>query len=168
MRSWMKKKSLLFSCIGILLGETNRTRRRKHRHSIADASQSCSGTLASIGDGSPKPSTTLSHRIHIADVYTSMLGASPMCRWCICDIFNLRVPQRIFADYCALIGAPLRYISDGSWRQNMDFSMSWCLSKAWRLLSHVADDLPSYWRMVALPKFVHHENIRRLKNPVGP
>ena len=27
------------------------------------------------------------------------------------------------------------------------FSMSRCLGEAWRLLAHVADHLPNYWRM---------------------
>ena len=70
-------------------------------YSNADVSQSSSGTSVSIGDRSPKPSAILSHRMYIADGYTSILGISPMCRLCVCDILNLGIPYRMFADCCA-------------------------------------------------------------------
>ena len=108
MRSCMKKISLLLCWRIIMIIGLKKyiTRRRKHRHSIADAPQSSSATSASTCEGSPKPSATLSHRINIADVYTSKLGTSPMCRRCV-NIFNLRVPYRMFATlvrYSALFG----------------------------------------------------------------
>ena len=40
-------------------------------------------------------------------------------RRCVCHIFNLDVPHRMFADCCALLGAVRRYIADGSWRRNI-------------------------------------------------
>ena len=58
--------------------------------------------------------------MHRRDVYRSMLG-------CVCDIFNLGVPHRMCTDCCAD-----------------------CCVEVWRLFAYVADNLPKYWRMVAL------------------
>ena len=57
------------------------------RELTRNASQSSSGTSASIGD-----------------VYTSMLRTSPVYRRCVWDILNLGVPRRMFADCPALFG----------------------------------------------------------------
>ena len=61
----------------------NGTRRRKHRHNIADASQSSSGTSAMDHSNHRR------HRIYIAYIYAKMSGTSPMCRRCVCGILNL-------------------------------------------------------------------------------
>ena len=45
-----------------------------------------------------------SHQICIADVYTSMLKTSSMCRRCVWDLLNLGVLRRMFADCSALFG----------------------------------------------------------------
>ena len=82
MRSWIKNH---FCSVGVLLGG-DRAHKRKHRRCFADQ-------FGDIGDGSPKSSAILSHRINIADIYTSMLRTSPMCRRCVWDILNLAVPR---------------------------------------------------------------------------
>ena len=115
----------------------NRKRSAKHRHSITDASQSSSGTAASVGDVSPTSSAILSQRTNITDVYTSTLWTSPMCL----RIFTLGVSHRMFADCCALLSAVWQYIIDGSWRRNIGrkcLTMSRCLGEAWRLLAYTS------------------------------
>ena len=89
--------------------------------------------------------------IDIADVYTIMLRTSPMCRRCVWDILYLGVSRR-------MLGAVLRYITDGSWRRNIGrkfqcMHLSRCpdVVLANMAITCVADHSANYWRMVPLP-----------------
>ena len=107
-----------------------------------------------------KPSAT--HRICIADVYTSIADVSPMCRRCVWDIFGLGVHRRMFADCSALFGdiSPMVF--------GVDVPMPWRSMAITRVrIRSFAEPLVHGGAALAMPKCVHRESIGRLKKPRG-
>ena len=113
-----------------------------------------------------KPSAILSHRIFIADVYTSIADVSP----CVWDIFGLGVHRRMFADCSALFGdiSPMMFGVETSGENfNSCIEIFLDVPMPWRLFAYVADHSPNHGCMVALPWRCPNVCIGRLKKPRG-
>ena len=111
----------------------------------------------------------LSHRICIADVYTSIADVSPMCCRCVWDIFNLGVHRRMFAYCSALFGdissmvfgvQPLGENFNACIEIFLDIPMSWRSMAITRVHRRsFAEPLVHGGAGLAMPKFVHRESI---------
>ena len=87
----------------------------------------------------------------------NMADVSSMCLHATCLTFTLPNVRRLLCAarrrsviYRRLFFAP-KHREKISMHALKLPSISRCLGEAWRLLAYVADHLPNYWRMVALP-----------------
>ena len=117
-----------------------------------------------------KPSAILSHRIYIADVYTSIADLSPMCRRCVWDIFGLGVHRRMFADISPMVFG----VETSGENFNACIEIFQDVPMPWRSIAitrvrrqSFAEPLVHGGAALAMPKFVHRESIGRLKKPRG-
>ena len=124
-----------------------------------------------------KPSAILSHRIYIADVYTSIADVSPMCLRCVWYIFNLGVHHRMFADCSALLGdISLMVFGVETSGENSNacieiflyVTMPWRSMVMTRVQRRLFDEpLVHGDDTLTMPKFEHRESIGRLKKSRG-
>ena len=149
----------------------NRSHRRKHRHSysIADASQSNSGTLAM-----DHPINPWYYHIEYASLmYTRACWVHRRCRRCFWDILNLGVPRWMFAGCCALLGDILSMaLGDETSGENfntcievfLDVPMPWLSMTITRVRRwSFAELLAHGGAALAITKFVQRESIGRLE-----
>ena len=129
-----------------------------------------------------KPSAILSHRICIADAYMSIADLSPLCSRCGADVNGIFLALVFIAECsptarrCSAIYRRWYLASKHREKISMHalkfFTMSRCLSEAWRLLAYVADHSPNHWCMVALlwrcPNLCIARASGGLKSLVGP
>ena len=124
-----------------------------------------------------EPSAILSHRICIADVYTSIADLSPMYRRCVADVNGTFLALVYIAECsptarrCSAIYRRW-YLASNIGRKCQ--CMHWNFPMPWRSMAitrvrrrSFAKPLVHGGAALAMPEFVHRESIERLKKPRG-